>query len=115
MILMRITRLEAKLLRLPRGKSVSLPLAGAAGDPRAAVNLLLVQVQTDAGATGLGFGVVGPASGPLMAALGDELAPILTGENATNHERLWARVQALDSPAAQRAYAAVDVALWDLK
>jgi L-alanine-DL-glutamate epimerase-like enolase superfamily enzyme len=111
---MRITRLDAKLLRLPQGKSVSLPMAGAGGDPRAAVNLLLIQVETDAGVTGLGFGVIGAGGRSLIAAV-DELAPILTGENALNHERLWARVQALDSPAAQRAYAAVDIALWDLK
>src|SRR5262245_26600891 len=111
---MRITRLDAKLLRLPQGKSVSLPMAGSGVDPRAAQNLLLVQVESDAGASGLGFGAI-VGGGRSLLASADDLAAVLVEENPLNHERLWARVQALDNSAAQRAYAAVDVALWDLK
>jgi len=111
---MRITRVDAKLLHVPQGKSVSLPMSGSAGDARSLVQVLLAQVETDGGVTGVGFGTI-TAGGRSLLAVIDELSPMLIGENALNHERLWARVQALDSPAALRAYTVVDVALWDLK
>lgn len=111
---MRITRLDAKLLRLPQGKATSLPLAGAQSEPRASLGVLLAQVETDGGATGIGFGTIADGGRSLLAAM-EDLSPLLVGENALNHERLWARVQALDHPAVQRAHAVVDVALWDLK
>src|SRR6185295_12516038 len=101
---MKITRLDARLLRLPPSGPVALPLAGTASGTRAGTNVLLVQVETNAGATGLGFACIADGGRSLVAAIEDDLAPLLVGENALNHERLWARAHSLQNPAAHRAY-----------
>src|SRR6185312_6625303 len=111
---MQIKKIDARLSRVPVGKSVSLPVAGSAGNSRPSIGVLLVQVETD-GPTGLGFGYVADGGRSLLAAVEDDLAPLLIGEDPLHHERLWAKVHTLQSPAAHSAYAAIDVALWDLK
>lgn len=112
---MRITGLAAKLVRLPVGKAIGLPMAGAAAPSRAEVEILRSEVATDAGLTGVGIVQV-PAAGRSLAALtSGELSSLLIGEDAARHERLWAKVRSIDDPAIHRAYAAVDAALWDLK
>src|SRR5712691_442098 len=105
---MDITRLDARLLCLPPVGPVNLPLAGASGVARAGFNVLIVQVETGAGATGLGFAHVADGARSLLAAIDDDLTPLLVGENALNHERLWAKAHSLDNPAAHRAYALID-------
>jgi L-alanine-DL-glutamate epimerase-like enolase superfamily enzyme len=112
---MNISRLDARQLRLPPAGPVSLPLAGGVAASRTAIDVLLVQVETNAGTTGIGFGPIAGGGRSLLAAIEDDLGPILIGENALNHERLWAKAQALNEPVVQRAHAFIDIALWDLK
>src|SRR5262245_11101643 len=111
---MRLTRIYSTLVQFPVERAVALPLAGQPLRP-ASQPALLVQLETDVGARGIGFGQISAGPRSLLVAVEEELAPLLIGESALHHERLWPKVQALDSPAAQRAYAAVDIALWDLK
>ncbi|HLW66993.1 MAG TPA: mandelate racemase/muconate lactonizing enzyme family protein [Gemmataceae bacterium] len=77
--------------------------------------VLLVNVETDAGITGIGFGVYAITGRALLATIEDELAPLMIGDDATNHVRLWAKVQTHDNPLAIPAYAAIDIAIWDIK
>jgi L-alanine-DL-glutamate epimerase-like enolase superfamily enzyme len=112
---MRITRIDSQLLRIPLEKSIPLSVAGKATIPRPAVTVLLVQVETDGGMTGVGFGCFADGGRSLLAAIEDDITPLLVGENALHHERLWAKVHTLESAAAHSAYATIDVALWDLK
>src|SRR5207249_3223950 len=107
--------LDARLLRLPPVGPVSLPLGAGAPNSRAGLNVLLVQVETDGVATGLGFACVADGGRSLLAAIEDDLGPLLIGEDPLNHGRHWVRAQALENPAAHWAYAVIDVALWDLK
>src|ERR1051325_7890247 len=112
---MRITRIDARLLSLPASRPISLPLADAAAGAAAEINVLLAQVETDAGATGIGFGCIADGGRPPRAAIEDDLTPLLLGESALHYERLWAKALSLYNPAAHRAYAVLDIALWDLK
>src|SRR5689334_15043194 len=118
---MRITRLTPHLLRVPLG-SRSLPLAG--HDPCVtrpeALAVLVVRAETGDGLTGLGFSYATGGGRALLALATDEIAPLLAGEDPLNHERVGAKVRyALREQAAgpmfAAAYAAVDLALWDLK
>ena len=111
---MRLTRILPTLLRLPRERSVALPLVGRPVAPTP-LSVLLIQLDTDAGVSGLGFGCFAEGGRSLVAAIEDDLTPLVVGENALNHERLWAKSRTLESAAARQAYAAVDLALWDLK
>ena len=107
---MRLTRIVPTLLRLPRERAVALPLAGqsAAAVP---LTVLLVQLETDAGVAGIGFGCVVGSGRAMVAAIEDDLAPRLAGEDPLLHERLGAMVRSIDGA----AYAFIDIALWDLK
>lgn len=117
---MRITRLSPHLLRVPLG-SRALPLAG--HDPCVtrpeALAALAVLIDTDGGPTGLGVSYA-TGGGRALLALAEEIAPLLAGEDALNHERLAAKIrhtlrEQADGPVFAAAYAAVDLALWDLK
>ncbi len=112
---MKITRLVAHILRVPASKAVALPIAGSNLADRRSLNALIVQIETNEGLSGIGFGQIGDGGSSLVSAIADDLAPILVGEDPLNHERLWAKSRMLDSPAAHRAYGLIDVALWDLK
>jgi L-alanine-DL-glutamate epimerase-like enolase superfamily enzyme len=108
---MRLTRCDCQLLSLPAG--------GSGGPERVAV--LLVRLDTDAGLRGLGFAYTLQGSGrALLATAVDDIAPLLTGEDPLDHERLAAKVQWRLQTVGRRglvaqAYAAFDLALWDLK
>lgn len=112
---MRITQVNARLLRLPLDKSIPLGVAGATPAARPSLTVLLVQVETDQGETGLGFGCISDGGRSLRTAIEENLSPLLVGEDALNHERLWAKSRKTNDPAAHAAYAPIDVALWDLK
>jgi L-alanine-DL-glutamate epimerase-like enolase superfamily enzyme len=115
---LRITRLDARLLRVPTARTI--PLTGGGTRP-AALEVLLVRLETDDGPTGVGFSYTLRGGGRALLALAeDDLAAVVTGEDPLNHERLFARARqslrgvGFSGPAAV-AYAAVDIALWDLK
>jgi L-alanine-DL-glutamate epimerase-like enolase superfamily enzyme len=75
---------------------------------------LLVQLHTDAGVTGFGFGETSHGSRSLIAAVEEELAPLLVGSDARHHQQFAVTVRRSDSVTAQLAYGVVDIALWDL-
>jgi L-alanine-DL-glutamate epimerase-like enolase superfamily enzyme len=108
---MRLTRCDCQLLQLPG--------SGAGGPERVAV--LLVHLETDDGLLSTGFAYTIQGSGrALLAAAVDDIAPILTGEDPLDHERLAAKVYWRLQSIGRRglvaqAYSAFDVALWDLK
>jgi L-alanine-DL-glutamate epimerase-like enolase superfamily enzyme len=81
-----------------------------------------VQVETANGAVGVGLAPCVPAAMPALVALVEQIvAPLVVGHNPLDHERLYARAhhrlaEQVGWPGlAARAYAAVDLALWDLK
>jgi L-talarate/galactarate dehydratase len=117
---MRITSVESHLLHVPLPRPRASPIEAAAGRLNHIV-VLLVQVHTDAGLTGLGFAYALQSSGRALLVLAqDDLAPLVTGENPLDHERLaskvyW-RLQTVGRRGlVQQAYSAIDLALWDLK
>src|SRR4051812_47209436 len=109
---MRITRVDARPLRLPPAGAKPLPVAGAPAATRPGLTVLLVQLETDAGITGLGFGSYPGGGRSLLACVEDDLTPLVTGEDPLQHERLWAKTRPVENPS---AYAPIDIALWDLK
>ncbi len=116
----RIARLEARLYRVPFATPlwVGAELPGRLAD---AVDLILVKLETQAGHSGLGmtYTLCGGTQA-VLALLRDDLAPLVIGEDALAHEKLFAKAHALGhilgwSGLLKRAYAAIDLALWDLK
>jgi L-alanine-DL-glutamate epimerase-like enolase superfamily enzyme len=120
MATMRISRVESALLHVSLSRPRASPLEAAAGRLNHLV-ALLVRVHTDAGLTGLGFAYALQSSGrALFAALVDDLAPLVVGEDPLDHARLGAkaywRLQTVGRRGlVQQAWSALDVALWDLK
>ena len=117
---MRIARVENQLLHVPLSRPRASPSEAAAGRLNHIV-VLLVHVHTDEGLTGLGFAYALQGSGrALLAIAEDDLAPLVVGEDALDHERLatkvyW-RLQTIGRRGlVQQAYSAIDLALWDLK
>jgi L-alanine-DL-glutamate epimerase-like enolase superfamily enzyme len=118
---MRITQLESQLLRLPLARPITPP----SDDPRAArldhIFMLIVYLDTDAGHRGLGFAYALQGGGRALKAIADDdLAPLVTGEDPLDHERLAAkahwRLQSVGRRGlVMQAYSAVDLALWDIK
>jgi L-alanine-DL-glutamate epimerase-like enolase superfamily enzyme len=117
---MRITGLESHLLYVPLSRPRASPSEVAAGRLNHVV-VLLVDLETDAGLSGLGFAYALQSSGrALLAVAEDDLAPIVIGEDPLDHERLAARAYWRLQTVGRRglvaqAYSAVDLALWDLK
>lgn len=117
---MRITRVECELLHVPLARPRASPLEAAGGRLNHIVTLL-AHVHTEAGLTGLGLAYALQTSGrALLATAVDDLAPLVVGEDARDHERLAAkaywRTQTVGRRGlVQQAYSAIDVALWDLK
>jgi L-talarate/galactarate dehydratase len=118
---MQVAAVESRLVRVPLPKGRSLPRVGdAAAEEPTEVGLLLASVRTDDGATGLGYAVV-PGSGRAEQALLDELfAPIARNADPFSIERIYGKAkqqctEIILGGAEARAYAALDVALWDLQ
>ncbi len=107
----------------------SVPLAAPASDakvyagrqkPLTRVAVLVAEITTADGATGLGFSYAKRAGGPALLAHAQELAPELLGQDAADIGRLWEKLQWAGASVgrgglAVQAIAAFDVALWDLK
>jgi L-alanine-DL-glutamate epimerase-like enolase superfamily enzyme len=114
---MKIIKVETIHFSLPVAQTrVSL---GTAPKP-ARVEVLAVRVMTSVDHVGLGFTTVPVAGRVVRSLIESELAPILIGEDANDNQRLFARAQNRFAGAgwrglASRAYAAIDIALWDLK
>ncbi len=84
------------------------------------VAILLAEIATADGHTGLGFSYSKRAGGPALFAHARELAPELLGEDPSDTGRLWDKLQWAGASVgrgglAVQAIAAFDVALWDLK
>jgi len=79
----------------------------------------LVRVETEAGATGIGFCYSGSSAGSLVSlAVRELLAPLLIGEESHAVERLWERMYQEGllqgrAGAVLRALSILDIALWD--
>ena len=117
---MRITRIDCRLLKVPLSRPRASLNESAAGRLNH-VSVLLVRLDVDAGLSGLGFAYTLQGSGRgLHAVAVDDISPLLTGEDARDHERLGAKVYWGLQTIGRRglvaqAYSAFDVALWDLK
>lgn len=114
---MTITRVETILLELPAARS-RVPLSDP--KPPAATSVVVVRLHTDGEHVGLGFTSTPVAGRVLRQLVETELAPLVVGEDPADNERLFARAQArFRGPGwaglAARGYAALDIALWDLK
>ena len=113
---MQITRVTTDVLRIPLPRSRTLPRADhpAADAPRNDhINVLLVRLDTDAGATGLGFAYAPIASEGYRSIIADGIAPNLVGADPMRHEQLYGRFAA--ALTSSEVIAAVDIAVWDLK
>jgi L-alanine-DL-glutamate epimerase-like enolase superfamily enzyme len=118
---MRITRLTTDHLRVPLGKPARISLTEPKPAAPAAVEAVLVHLETDTGVRGLGFtSVLGPGAAAVRGLIDTELAPALVGEDPRDTDRLFARAEARFRSSGfgglvARAYCALDVALWDAK
>ena len=114
---MNITQVETLHFRLPPpGGRVSLT----DGVRPEFTDFIAVRVQTDAGLTGLGFTTAAAGASAVKLVLDSEMTPLVVGQDAANVESLWSRAQARFRAVGwnglvARAYAAIDIALWDLK
>lgn len=110
-------------------RSIALPLSSAISDakvltgrqrPMTEVALLVAEITTAGGATGIGFSYSKRAGGPGQLAHAREIAPALIGADPSDIGKIWsvlcwAGASVGRSGLATQAIAAFDVALWDLK
>jgi L-alanine-DL-glutamate epimerase-like enolase superfamily enzyme len=113
---MNITRVDTIVLALPAVRA-RVSLTEPAPAP---TSFVAVRLHTDTSHVGLGF-TTAPVGGRAIQVLLDaDLAPLVVGEDPTETERLFAKAQGRFrstgwAGVAARAYAAIDIALWDLK
>ncbi|MFN4260166.1 MAG: mandelate racemase/muconate lactonizing enzyme family protein [Gemmataceae bacterium] len=118
---MRITQLESQLLNLPLQRPITAPDAPDQYGRLDHIFMLIVYLDTDAGHRGLGFAYALQGGGRALKAIADDdLAPLVTGEDPLDHERIgWKAYHRLQSVGRRglvaQAYSAVDLALWDIK
>lgn len=112
---MKIRSLEAQVVSIP----LPVPVADAVRTITHRDHLI-VRIAAENGATGIGFSL-GYDGARAMAALTAEIfAPLVTGADVFESERLWSAmyrqsIQAGRRGAALRAISAIDIALWDLR
>lgn len=109
---MKIVTLTSTIVAIPR--TARLTLSGGSRDDATTV---LVQLQTDAGITGIGQTVVDPpafGAAGIKANIDAYLAPLLVGQSPLEIERLRAAMERA-LPGHRATHAAIDLALWDLK
>ena len=110
-------------IRAVHAQAISIPLPAPVAD---AVRLithrdhLIVTVESDEGASGMGFALGYDSSLAMIALIEAIYRPILLGADAFATEHLWAEmyrqsIQAGRRGAALRAISAIDLALWDLR
>jgi len=117
----RILRLEVSLAILPLKAPVSdAKVTTGRQKPLTEVAFLFVEIETEAGFSGLGFSYSKRAGGPGLYAHAKEIAENLLGEDPNDIGRLWTKLAWAGasvgrSGLAVQAIAAFDNALWDLK
>jgi L-alanine-DL-glutamate epimerase-like enolase superfamily enzyme len=118
---MKLTRLGTDHLRIPLTKAGRISISEPKATTPEIVDLLLVHLETDSGLAGLGFTyVLGPGAVVLRSLIDTEFALTVLGEDPRDTDRLFAKVEmhfrTVGFPGlAARAYAALDIALWDVK
>lgn len=118
---MLITAISTDLIHVPLARPGRIPLTQPKPIVPEAIELVLVNVQTDEGLQGLGFTYAQGAGGATVRSLiENECAQLVVGENPQAADRLFSRAEqhfrAIGfAGLAARAYAAIDIALWDLK
>jgi L-talarate/galactarate dehydratase len=118
---MKITRLTTDHLRVPLPRPARVPLGDAKPTGSQAVELVIAHLETDAGVAGLGFTyLTGPGAAAVRSLIETDLAPLVAGEDPRETDRLLAKAESRFrvvgfAGLAARAYAAIDVALWDVK
>ena len=135
---MKITNVTAYAIKIPRDMTMArgtagspAPLQTGASDYRFAatyqtlyaskIETALIKIETDAGLVGWGEAQAPVAPEIVCAIVKTILAPILLGENAMAHERLWSRmynamrVRGHVGSFLLDAMAGLDTALWDIK
>jgi L-alanine-DL-glutamate epimerase-like enolase superfamily enzyme len=109
---MKITDIGTTVLRVPDLPGIQ---DATIRQPERGRGALFVHIQTDSGEVGLGVGVAASRS-----IIQDTLKPLLLGQDALAHEKLWDdmfwRVRGFGRKGvAFSAISSVDIALWDLK
>ena len=117
----RLAGVRLSLVRLPLDVPVSdAKVVTGRQRPLTEVAVLVAELVTDSGLTGLGFSYSKRAGGPGLFAHAAEVAPELLGADPSDTGRIWDRLvwagaSVGRSGLATQALAAFDVALWDLK
>ncbi len=110
---MRITEVRATTIRIPLSSPIVM------GEMRFdGREYLLLEVRTDEGLTGIGFGMTRDA--PLAAIVARNIAPRLIGADPLLTEQLWSGLYDANLAIGQRGLfmrclSAADIALWDIK
>lgn len=118
---MKVTRLSTDYLRVPLGKPARVSLTDPKPSAPDAVELVLVNLETDTGVAGIGFTyLLGAGAATVRSLIDTELSQLVLGEDPRDTDKLFARAEQRFRAAgfgglAARAYSAVDVALWDAK
>jgi L-alanine-DL-glutamate epimerase-like enolase superfamily enzyme len=110
---MKITAIECFVLTVPMPRPIALEFP--------VHKIVVAQVSTDEGITGLGYTLAfgGGGAESIQVYLQTRLAPLLAGEDPLFVERLWERMFRADrgikrQGVAAYALAALDIALWDI-
>ncbi len=116
-----IAEIRLSSIRVPLGTGVSdAKVLTGVQKPMTEVPVLLAEIRTREGRTGMGFSYATRGGGPAQFAHAVEIAPRLIGEDPSDISRLWtalvwAGASVGRSGVATQAIAAIDTALWDLK
>ena len=116
---MSISFIELHRLVLPQTKQ-RISLIDPQSKRGEVVEMIAVCLRTGAGLTSLGFTCATSGAAAIRSLIEKDFAPLLTGANPLDPERLLMRAQAQFRTAGwhglvARAWAAIDIALWDLK
>lgn len=113
---MKILNVDARAFRLPLKKKLT-----SARVTMTHRELVLVEITTDAGISGIGWcTTAGVGAAAVQALIAGYLAPMMGGDDPRNNERIWQRLW-MECHAAGAggittlALSAIDIALWDIK
>ena len=110
-------------------RAIALPLKAAVSDAKvltgkqkslSEVALLIAEIETEQGYSGIGFTYTLRTGGPAQYAFAKEVAPLLIGEDPNDISRLWSKLSWAGASIGRgglsaQSIAAFDTALWDLK